>query len=106
MSKSDLRAQLRLRRRELSATHPDAAEQAATLLPLAQLPPFTVVSGYHPLGGEIDPWPTLRRLANAGARIAADGRDDMRMRLHHTNLPSGCWTCLPPACLHAKLLFP
>lgn len=70
MSKSDLRAQLRLRRRELSAIHPDAGEQAAAQLPLARLPPFAVVSGYHPLGGEIDPWPTLRRLADAGARIA------------------------------------
>jgi 5-formyltetrahydrofolate cyclo-ligase len=70
MNKSDLRAQLRLRRRELAGTHPDAGERAAARLPLAQLPSFSVVSGYHPLGGEIDPWPTLRRLADSGARIA------------------------------------
>jgi 5-formyltetrahydrofolate cyclo-ligase len=70
MKKSDLRAQLRLRRRELSATHPDAGERAAGRLPLDELPPFTVVSGYHPVGGEIDPSPTLHRLAAKGARIA------------------------------------
>ena len=70
MNKSDLRTQLRLRRRELSATHPEAGARAAALLPLEQLPPFAVVSGYHPLGGETDPWPTLHRLADAGGRIA------------------------------------
>jgi 5-formyltetrahydrofolate cyclo-ligase len=70
ISKSDLRAQLRLRRHELAATHPDAGERAAAHLPPARLAPFAVVAGYLPLGGEIDPWPTLRRLADAGARIA------------------------------------
>ena len=70
MNKSDLRAQLRLRRRELTGMHPDAGARAAEHLPLNQLPQFTVVSGYHPLGGEIDPWPVLNRLAAAGARIA------------------------------------
>jgi 5-formyltetrahydrofolate cyclo-ligase len=70
MSKSDLRAQLRLRRRELSATHADAGERAAAHLRLAELSPFAVVSGYYSLGGEIDPWPVLKRLADAGAKIA------------------------------------
>ena len=68
--KSILRAQLRLRRRELSATHPDAGERAAAFLPLDQLPPFAVVSGYRPIAGEIDSWPLLRRLKAAGARLA------------------------------------
>jgi 5-formyltetrahydrofolate cyclo-ligase len=69
-AKSNLRAQLRLRRRELGLIHADAAERAAERLPLEDLPPFTVASGYHPLGGEIDPWPVLRRLRAAGAAIA------------------------------------
>jgi 5-formyltetrahydrofolate cyclo-ligase len=70
MNKTDLRAQLRLRRRELAATHPDASDRAAAHLPLEMLGSFAVVSGYQPLGGEIDPWPVLNRLAVAGARIA------------------------------------
>jgi 5-formyltetrahydrofolate cyclo-ligase len=70
LSKSDLRAQLRLRRRELFGTHPDAGERAAAHLPLDNLPPFSVVSGYLPFAGEIDPWPVLRRLRKAGADIA------------------------------------
>jgi 5-formyltetrahydrofolate cyclo-ligase len=69
VAKSDLRAQLRLRRRELSATHPDAGERAAAQLPLEQLAPFAVVSGSRPLAGEIDPWPVLRKLKAAGARL-------------------------------------
>ena len=28
-----------------------------------------MAAGYHPIGGELDPWPTLRRLEAAGARI-------------------------------------
>jgi 5-formyltetrahydrofolate cyclo-ligase len=67
ISKSDLRAQSRLRRRELAASHPHAAEQAAGRLPLAAV---GVVAGYYPIGSELDPWPTLLRLQAAGARIA------------------------------------
>ena len=70
ISKNDLRAQLRLRRRELGLTHPDAAGQSAAHLPLHHLPPFSVVSGYHPLGGELDPGPALRWFKAQGARIA------------------------------------
>ncbi len=69
-SKSDLRVQLRLRRRELALTHPDAAEKAAEHLLLLDLPAFKVVSGYHPLGGELDPGPVLQRLQAHGARVA------------------------------------
>ena len=68
-AKPELRAQLRTRRRELAVTHPHAAEAAAAHLPDDVLRAARVVSGYHPLGGEIDPWPLLRRLAGAGARI-------------------------------------
>ena len=68
--KPALRAQLRLRRRELSTTHPDAADRVAAHLPVETLGEVRVVSGYQPMGGELDPWPLLRRFAQAGARIA------------------------------------
>ena len=69
VSKTDLRAQLRTRRRELTLTRPEAAERAAAHLPDELLRAAKVVSGYHPLGGELDPWPLLRRLAGAGVLI-------------------------------------
>ena len=61
---------MRTRRRDLAVLHPDAAERAAGHLPLQDLPPFAVVAGYHALGAELSPWPALRRLQAAGARIA------------------------------------
>ena len=48
---------------------PDAAERAAAALPLEALPSFTIAAGYHALGAELNPWPVLRRLEAAGARI-------------------------------------
>jgi 5-formyltetrahydrofolate cyclo-ligase len=69
-SKSDLRRQLRARRRDLAALIPGAAEQAAAHWPITLLGRFAVAAGYHPVGGELDPWPLLRRLQAAGARIA------------------------------------
>jgi len=69
-SKSDLRPRLRARRRGLAVLVPDAAEQAAAHLPIELLGRFKVVAGYHPLGGELSPWPVLRRLQAAGARVA------------------------------------
>ena len=60
---------MRARRRDLAVLAPDAAERAAAHLPVETLAPFAVVAGYHALGGELSPWPTLRRLAAAGARI-------------------------------------
>ena len=70
IDKPALRAQLRTRRRELSVTHPDAALKAAGHLPVDALGAVAVASGYRPMGREIDPWPVLRRLEEAGARIA------------------------------------
>ncbi len=67
--KDDLRRKLRALRRDLAEIVPDAAERAALMLPLDQLPPFKVVAGYHALGSELSPWPVLRRLAARGARI-------------------------------------
>jgi 5-formyltetrahydrofolate cyclo-ligase len=68
-TKDDLRRALRARRRDLAALHPDAAERAAAHLPLEALPPVRVVAGYHALGAELSPWPVLRKLQAAGARI-------------------------------------
>ena len=69
-AKASLRAQLRLRRRELALTRPDASERAAAHWPVEQLGRARVVAGYQAVGGELDPWPVLRRLRAAGARIA------------------------------------
>ena len=69
IDKPALRAQLRLRRRELSTTHPDAADKAAAHLPMDMLGEIRIASGYRPMGGELDPGPILRRLEQAGARI-------------------------------------
>lgn len=68
--KAELRRTMRLRRRDLAAAAPGAAEAAALNLPLDDLPAFAVVAGYHALGSELSAWPTLRRLAAHGARIA------------------------------------
>ena len=65
--KSDLRAVLRARRRQLAALYPDAAERAARGLPSTLS--AAVVAGYHAMGAELSPWPVLRRLAKRGARI-------------------------------------
>jgi 5-formyltetrahydrofolate cyclo-ligase len=60
---------MRARRRDLAVLAPDAAERAAANLPLEALPPFGVVAGYHALGAELSPWPVLRKLEAAGARV-------------------------------------
>jgi 5-formyltetrahydrofolate cyclo-ligase len=65
--KNALRTRLRAERRRLVGQSPQAAVQAASRLPLDRLPSFTAFSGYQPLGGEIDPAPLMRRLAETGA---------------------------------------
>jgi 5-formyltetrahydrofolate cyclo-ligase len=69
LPKEALRRAMRARRRDLAVLHPDAAERAAEHLPVEALPPFAVVAGYHAVGAELSPWPVLRRLQAAGARI-------------------------------------
>jgi 5-formyltetrahydrofolate cyclo-ligase len=69
LPKEALRRAMRAKRRDLAVLHPDAADRAADHLPLEALPPFTVAAGYHALGAELSPWPVLRRLEAAGARI-------------------------------------
>lgn len=68
-TKDDLRRTMRAQRRDLAVLRPDAAERAADRLPLEALPPFAVVAGYHALGAELSPWPVLRKLQAAGARV-------------------------------------
>lgn len=68
--KAALRVALRRRRIVLAAANADAGYLAALLLPIDRLPFFRVVAGYHPLGSELDPRPTLTRLAATGATIA------------------------------------
>ena len=70
LTKDALRKTLRRLRRDLAAATPDAAQRAALALPLGRLPPFAIVAGYQPLGGELDPGPLLARLAAAGASLA------------------------------------
>jgi 5-formyltetrahydrofolate cyclo-ligase len=69
-AKTLLRAALRGNRKILAAQAPDAAERAAALFPEARLSGVTVVSGYRAFGRELDPWPLMRRLSDAGAELA------------------------------------
>jgi 5-formyltetrahydrofolate cyclo-ligase len=69
-AKTLLRLQARALRRTLARQAPDAADQAALHLPEALVGRFAVVSGYHALGGELDPRPLMRRLRAAGAALA------------------------------------
>ena len=78
LDKTDLRRRLRILRRRLAASTPDAADRAAHVLPLDALPPFAIVSGYLAQGSELDALPIMRRLAAAGAQVAlpaSDSRD-------------------------------
>jgi 5-formyltetrahydrofolate cyclo-ligase len=70
-SKAELRATALAARDALSHEHRFAAavEVAARGLPFA-VAPGTVIAGYAPIGSEFDPMPLLRRLADAGARLA------------------------------------
>jgi 5-formyltetrahydrofolate cyclo-ligase len=69
-AKALLRAQLRAARRDAAAEAPSAAEIAASAFPAEDLGAFPIVAGYRAHGSEIDPWPLMRRLAEAGARLA------------------------------------
>ena len=69
-AKALLRVQLRAARREAAARAPDAAEIAAAAFPEERLSGFRIVAGYRAHGSEIDPWPLMRRFAEAGARLA------------------------------------
>jgi 5-formyltetrahydrofolate cyclo-ligase len=70
-SKPDLRRDALARRDALPADFRAAAAQllATGPFPIA-VPAGAVVSGFSPLGSEINPWPLLRRLADQGAGLA------------------------------------
>jgi 5-formyltetrahydrofolate cyclo-ligase len=70
-AKASLRQEMLARREALPATARVAAAEtvAARGLPVA-VPAGAIVSGYSPLKSEISPVPLMRRLADAGARLA------------------------------------
>jgi 5-formyltetrahydrofolate cyclo-ligase len=71
ISKSNLRATALAARDALSAEHRAAAALAVAArgLPFA-IAAGSIVSGYSPIRGEIDPVPLMRALAGQGARLA------------------------------------
>ena len=85
MPKTALRARMKTLRDELSARDPDAGETIAAKFPLKLLDRYgPVVSGYWPIGSEIDSRPLMDKLAAAGAqlslpRIEADGSMSFRL---------------------------
>ena len=70
-SKADLRTAALARRDALSDKKRDAAAKAVAKrgLPI-EIAPGTIVSGYAPFRGEIDPAPLMRKLAAEGAQLA------------------------------------
>jgi 5-formyltetrahydrofolate cyclo-ligase len=70
-SKAELRATALAKRDALSDEQRMAAAQALAKrgLPI-EITPGMVVSGYSPIRNEIDPAPLMRKLAEAGARLA------------------------------------
>jgi 5-formyltetrahydrofolate cyclo-ligase len=65
-----MRAVLRDNRKAIAAEAPDAAERAAALFPPDRFANVRIVSGFRAFADELDPWPLMRRLAEAGARLA------------------------------------
>jgi 5-formyltetrahydrofolate cyclo-ligase len=71
VSKADLRAAALAKRDALSdEQRADAAQALARLKLPFEIAPGTVVSGYSPIRNEIDPAPLMRKLAEAGAKLA------------------------------------
>ena len=70
-SKGDLRAASLAKRDALSNEQRVAAAQALATRKLPfEIAPGMVVSGYSPIRNEIDPAPLMRKLAEAGAKLA------------------------------------
>jgi 5-formyltetrahydrofolate cyclo-ligase len=104
---ADLKSQLRksavARRDALPAAVRAAAAEtiAARPFPVA-VPAGTIVSGFSPLKSEINPVPLMRRLADAGARlalpvVAGKGRPlTMRSWMFGEPLASGVWGIREP----------
>lgn len=111
MDKTALRARLRGLRRKLADAAPDAAQRAASLLPLDRLPAFQTFSGYVAMGAEIDPRPLMRRLSEFGALgglpVAAERDGPLEFRVWdftHPLQPDAFGIPAPP--LEAERLVP
>jgi 5-formyltetrahydrofolate cyclo-ligase len=70
-SKADLRATALAKRDALNDEQRAAAAEALARRGVPfEIVPGMVVSGYSPIRSEIDPFPLMRKLAEAGARLA------------------------------------
>ena len=70
-SKAEIRADVLAKREALSDEQRAAAAQAMAKRGLPfEIAPGTIVSGYAPIRGEIDPAPLMRKLAEQGAKLA------------------------------------
>ena len=103
-AKAELRVQARARRDALPASVRAAAARAIAARPFpVALTPRAVVSGFMPLGSEINPIPLMRKLAGAGAQLAlpvVGGRGkplSMRVFDFGQRLVPGVWGIREPA---------
>lgn len=75
----------------VAKAHTAAAHVAARNFPSDRLSSFKAISGYHPLGAELDPGPLMARFATAGAAIALpaamDRAEPLAFRLHDSAQP-------------------
>ncbi|HZD29583.1 MAG TPA: 5-formyltetrahydrofolate cyclo-ligase [Xanthobacteraceae bacterium] len=103
-AKAELRVQARARRDALPASMRAAAARAIAARPFpVALTPRAIVSGFMPLGSEINPIPLMRKLAGAGAQLAlpvVGGRGkplSMRVFDFGQRLVPGVWGIREPA---------
>jgi 5-formyltetrahydrofolate cyclo-ligase len=81
---------MRALRAQLAAAAPDAGALAAARLPVERLQAHRVFSGYHALGDEMDAYPLMRRLADAGLAASlpvASRTEPMTFRLWDPRSP-------------------
>jgi 5-formyltetrahydrofolate cyclo-ligase len=103
-AKAKLRRQARARRDALPAGTRAAAAQAIAERPFpVAITPQTIVSGFMPIGSEINPIALMRKLAGSGARLALPavaGRGKpltMRAFVFGQRLVAGIWGIREPA---------
>ena len=102
-TKSDLRREMVARRDALPPDTRGAAAEtiAARPLPLS-IPVGAIVSGFMPMKSEINPLPLMKKLADAGARLAlpVTGRRGQPLTMRDWTwgepLPSGVWGIREP----------
>jgi 5-formyltetrahydrofolate cyclo-ligase len=103
-AKAELRRQARTRRDALPAGTRAGAAQAIAERPFPiAITPQTIVSGFMPIGSEINPIALMRKLAGCGARLALPvvaGRGKpltMRAFVFGQRLVAGTWGIREPA---------